>query len=106
MEAEKPVPTNYEFRFEGGHDNVYAFTTSVNLVYAVRFKPTLYIINEEWVFHKDVYESGFLLMSASAARKPSDHYLYLRLIGRAAKITGAQICQLASDLQPRYDGPL
>lgn len=56
MEPTNPPPTSYSFRFEGGIDNTYAFTTSTSIAYLVRFKPTPYIISEEWVFHNDVYE--------------------------------------------------
>ncbi|UFH53298.1 DUF6169 family protein [Spirosoma sp. KNUC1025] len=71
MEPTNPPPTNYPFRFEGGNDNSYAFTTSTGIAYLVRFKPTPYIISEEWVFHNDVYELVIDLVDNPTGKPPS-----------------------------------
>ena len=64
-------PTSiYEFGFLGDDNNTYEFTTDIGITYEVRFKPTPYIISEEWVFHKDVYELVIDLVDNPTGKQP------------------------------------
>lgn len=71
MEPKNPQLTSYPFRFEGSNGNIYAFTTSTGIAYLVRFKPTPYIISEEWVFHTDVYELVIDLVDNPTGKPPT-----------------------------------
>jgi hypothetical protein len=71
MDQTNPPLVNYLFRFEGGDDNSYAFTTSIGIAYLVRFKPTPYIISEEWVFRTDVYELVIDLVDNPTGKPPA-----------------------------------
>ena len=64
-----PTPI-YEFVCVGDFNNTYEFVTGAGITYEVRFKPTPYIISQEWVFHKDVYELVIDLVDNPTKKSP------------------------------------
>ena len=53
----KPVPpSNYPFRFIGGANHVYAFTTVDEIGYEIRFVPSAYMFEDYLEPHIDAYE--------------------------------------------------
>ena len=50
----------YEFVFQGGADNLYAFATANKLVYEVKFKPSGYLFDNDQPFVNSIFEMVLL----------------------------------------------
>jgi hypothetical protein len=59
----------YEFIFQGGRDNLYAFATALRLVYEVKFKPSGYLFDDAQPFIDSIFEMVLLPVKADADKE-------------------------------------
>ncbi len=67
MQAQKPDRKPYEYKYEGGPNNIYSFETSRGFIYQISFTPTPYLFGEDSIHSKDTYE-----LSLSVIFNPTD----------------------------------
>jgi hypothetical protein len=70
MQNEVPHSSAYNFRFDGGATNDYAFQTKAGYVYLVSFKPSGYIFPQSAAFQNDVFEFVITLTNGQAGALP------------------------------------
>ena len=79
MQSEE-LPT-YNFKFNGGWDNVYSFGTKNNIEYDVRFKPGIDYISSDEPWRDDFYEIVIELIKApDPAHIPADRAILSTIV--------------------------
>lgn len=69
----KEPASRYEFRFTGGQNNIYAFTTQDEISYEIRFVPSEYMFEDHLAHYVDGYEMIILVADNPLGGKiPSD----------------------------------
>ncbi len=75
MREEEPL--SYKFKFDGGWDNVYSFTTLNRIDYVVRFKPCADYFLPQEIWRDTVFEIVIEVVHApNPARIPADRSIF------------------------------
>ncbi len=78
-------PHTYKFTFNGGWDNVYAFTTKYQVDYLVRFKPGLDYVPLAEPWRDEFYELVIEVISAPDPNHiPADRAIYSTIVATIA----------------------
>ena len=77
---QKKITNPYSFQFAGGLSNTYLFTTIYGAAYAVKFKPTPYLFENNSELADQVYELVIELLRPSSTRSGLDPFIAVTII--------------------------